>query len=95
LKLGQTLMKPTDLMAILGDYFPMKLLMCIPCCCLHFGHLIKKPPKFISRAKPEHEQFDTSTEVSAQQPKEKKQWQVVDGEAIAAAVSSLAPSKEE
>jgi len=28
-------------------------------------------------------------------PKKKKQWQVVDGEAIAAAVSSLAPSKEE
>jgi len=55
----------------------------------------KKPPKFISRAKPDAEQFDTSTEVSGQQPKQKKQRQVVDGEAIAAAVSSLAPSKEE
>jgi hypothetical protein len=55
----------------------------------------KKTHKFISWAKPDAEQFDTSTEVSAQQPKEKKQWQVVDGEAIAAAVSSLAPSKEE
>jgi hypothetical protein len=55
----------------------------------------KNPPKFISRAKPEDEQFDTSTEVSAQQPKQKKTRQVVDGEAIAVAVSSLAPSKEE
>jgi hypothetical protein len=94
LKLGQTLMKLTNLMAILGDDFPIKLLMCIPCCCLRFGHSIKNP-KFTSRAKPEDDQFDTSTEVSAQQPKQKKQQQVVDGEAIAAAVSSLVPSKEE
>jgi hypothetical protein len=55
----------------------------------------KKPPKFISRTKPVDEQFDTSTEVSAQKPKQKKSWPVNDGEALAVAVSSLAPSKEE
>jgi hypothetical protein len=55
----------------------------------------KKPPKFISWAKPVDEQFDTSTEVSAQNVKQKKSWPVNHGEALAVAVSSLAPSKEE
>ncbi len=55
----------------------------------------KKPPKFISWAKPVDEQFDTSTEVSAQNVKQKKSWPVKHGEALAVAVSSLAPSKEE
>jgi hypothetical protein len=55
----------------------------------------KKPPKFISRAKPEQDQFDTSSSASTAPPTRKKFKTTIDAEALAQAVSSLAPSKEE
>jgi hypothetical protein len=58
----------------------------------------KKPPKFISRAKPESDQFDTSQPASAvpESKKERKRVRIVDNtESLAKAVSSLAPSNEE
>jgi hypothetical protein len=62
----------------------------------------KKPPKFISRAKPVAEQFDTSQAIdltaaaTVEGVKEHKRLKVVDNtEALAKAVSSLAPTDEE
>ena len=55
----------------------------------------KKPPKFISRAKPEKDQFDTSSSASTAPPTRKKFKTTSNAEALAQAVSSLAPSKEE
>jgi hypothetical protein len=60
----------------------------------------KKPPKFISRAKPVAEQFDTSRGLDSAAPgesaKERKQFRVGKStEALAKAVSSLAPTDEE
>jgi len=55
----------------------------------------KKPPKFISRAKPEKDQFDTSLSALTAPPTCKKFKTTSDTEALAQAVSSLAPSKEE
>ncbi len=62
----------------------------------------KKPPKYISRAKPEAEQFDTSVAASDANPenrssvKQRKRFRVEhDTDALARAVSSLAPSNEE
>jgi hypothetical protein len=60
----------------------------------------KKPPKFISRAKPESEQFDTSVAASecdkvAETSQRKKFRLLSDNESLAKAVSSLAPSQAE
>jgi len=62
----------------------------------------KKPPKFISRAKPEAEQFDTSVAAPAANAensssvKQRKKLRVEHNtDALARAVSSLAPSQEE
>jgi hypothetical protein len=56
----------------------------------------KKPPKFISRAKPENDQFDTSSSSTSTDPPLRKRYKTTsDTETLAQAVSSLAPSKEE
>jgi hypothetical protein len=65
----------------------------------------KKPPKFISRAKPLEEQFDSSVAVSSASlrdtetttaGKQRKKFRVShDTDALARAVSSLAPSLQE
>jgi hypothetical protein len=61
----------------------------------------KAPPKFISRAKPEDQQFDTSAPASDKVAKEdkdgsrKRMRAVKDSESLAKAVASLASSKEE
>jgi len=56
----------------------------------------KKPPKFISRAKPEQDQFDTSLSQSTQ-PSNRKGLKTTtsDVEALAQAVSSLGATREE
>jgi hypothetical protein len=61
-----------------------------------FWDFDKKPPKFISRAKPEKDQFDTSSSsTSTEPPLHKRSKTTNDSEASAHALSSLAPSKEE
>jgi hypothetical protein len=61
----------------------------------------KAPPKFISRAKPEDQQFDTSAPASDKVAKEdkdgsrKRMRAVQDSESLAKAVASLASSEEE
>jgi hypothetical protein len=60
----------------------------------------KKPPKFISRAKPLQKQFDSSALASEnndsiEATQWKKVWVTNDTEALAKAVSSLAASQEE
>jgi hypothetical protein len=56
----------------------------------------KEPSKFISRSKPEQDQFDTSSSQSTQ-PSSQKQLKTTtsDVEALAQAVSSLGATKEE
>jgi hypothetical protein len=60
-----------------------------------FWAIYKKPPKFISRAKPENDQFDTSSSAAAVRPIYKRYKTTSETETLAQAVSSLAPSKEE
>jgi hypothetical protein len=60
-----------------------------------FWDFDKKPPKFISRAKPETDQFDTSSCTSTEPPLCKMSKTTNDAEALAQVVSSLGPSREE